>query len=325
MSTDNLGVDLQPIQLVTTESVSIGSPDNRSQLDVLEKEATASQDMTCCDRCKALTHPIYFSSAPIIGTKDRATHLVLIPEAFRISFYISFLVLILIGYIVTKAFGNIDEKDNPVLNTFGTNNLCIYFDVPPFTYFGAFLYIPVLLIILTYETLDMFRVYDSYRDDELLNKCEYSIYCIATGYEIICFCWFLQIFATQPTESLVIHTIPYWMVTFALWTLTFKHALFFIKTKVIEQTWLRIITWIYVMVLLVSVVIRITIGAATMWTHQLWKKEKWKWTNNVADVNGNVLDFLILLVPIFWYFAHIHKIDKIDILINRRRNCTVTG
>ena len=124
--------------------------------------------LTLSQRWKALMHPVYFSSAPLVvranndntKTSDRATYLIMVPEAFRIWFYIAFISLILLGIFVTQTFGDIDYNNNPIINNFGANNLCIFFDVPPFTYFGAFLYLFVLQLILIYEVLDIFRVYD---------------------------------------------------------------------------------------------------------------------------------------------------------------------
>ena len=136
------------------------------------------KNITCCGRMRLICCPVKSFKNKEIEDGDKMLEIVFIPEAFRMWFYLYFILFTLLGAIVTPTFGNLDYNDNPVINRFGTNNACIFFDIPPFSMFGATLWFPAVIILLMYEILDLIRVYDHYIDSDgvVITRCFYIYY-----------------------------------------------------------------------------------------------------------------------------------------------------
>ena len=119
----------------------------------------------------------------------------------RLATWSSFLVIIILGIFVTKAF-----NDNEVLSkteiqkTFGNQNICLYFDYPPIPYFAPFLYNISVLLVAFYATASMFRIWISYTEGKitiwerrLLNCC--------FGFLVFAAMLFSECFAVQPISD----------------------------------------------------------------------------------------------------------------------------
>ena len=109
------------------------------------------------------------------GNDDNQTIILVRPEAFRILFYCGFFIMLGTGVIVS--FLGADQKwnkfkvdDNPIKRRFGANNICIFFDDPPFTYFSASFWVVLLILVLCYQVTDFLRVHDAYMMIKLLQK-----------------------------------------------------------------------------------------------------------------------------------------------------------
>ena len=79
-------------------------------------------------------------------------------EDFRVGFFTSFLLMLLIGYILTKCFVEEDHQAI-ILDVFGSTSVCAYFDFPPSTYVIPFLWIFPLLFAILYDLMSIFRAW----------------------------------------------------------------------------------------------------------------------------------------------------------------------
>merc|ERR1711971_1281259 len=109
------------------------------------------------------------------------------PEALRMFFYIGFFVFATIAIFVTVTWSDIDYDDNIIKQTYGVNQICIFFDYAPFSHFGATLWLPNVFFITAYLVLDLFRIYDA-KNDGQLSVAFYRGYFAVTVFEIFAFC-----------------------------------------------------------------------------------------------------------------------------------------
>ena len=86
------------------------------------------------------------------------THFELYPEAFRMLFCLYTVLFFVVAIIVTRLFAGTDMNDNPVINRFGWNSICVMMDDPPFSLFGSTLWFPAVILLLTFEVTDYIRV-----------------------------------------------------------------------------------------------------------------------------------------------------------------------
>ena len=124
---------------------------------MIQNEIKKIGDKTVLQRLKILLHPfVFFHKDASSGTFS----ITVVPESLRTYFYIEFWLFCFIGMIVSKLFSKtFNDEQNPIKDRFGNNNICIYFDEPPFSYFGAALFIPIILTGVLYLFVDIVRVY----------------------------------------------------------------------------------------------------------------------------------------------------------------------
>ena len=73
--------------------------------------------------------------------------------------FISFAILGIIITFANSSWNGFELLDNPIVNTFGNANLCVFFDDPPFSYIGAALWCPLTCTMSCYLYIDLCRVY----------------------------------------------------------------------------------------------------------------------------------------------------------------------
>lgn len=162
----------------------------------------------CCEKRKLMMYPI-----KLWQKKYRETyvdvHIELVPEAFRMWFYYGFFIYTFLAVFISSNWSDqLDLEDNVFIDLYGGNNICLFYDFPPFSYFGAILWFPQLFNILCYEALDQFRVYEDYLEGKCSRKF-IILYSMATVYECLSWIGFLQITATSPVEVCLSPTIKF--------------------------------------------------------------------------------------------------------------------
>ena len=299
----------------------------KRHVDVQKDKTIDLHNIPLTERFILLFKPIYRIKTIDEKSDDAKTQIIIVPEAFRMLFYAAFMGFLALGYVITSSSGNLDLDSNPIIDRFGTNNMCIYFDEKPFIYISSFLYIFLLMILLAYEATEWYRVFDAWRDDKLIRTCTYVLYCICSTLEIISYIYFVQVFAVRPKDNIFVHTLPYYAFVLALWLMSFKHAVYFYDIRILESRILHFLLCIYIFLMLFTVFGKIVIGGPNLFGAKLWEQDGYEWTPTFSSINGSLHLFLTIPCPVIMYFLIIEKLDKITITINRdriRRN-TVAG
>jgi len=283
------------------------------------KSMLIPKGLSCCQRTKLLLSPIQ-SHKQIVDGDNTKTVIRVSPEAFRMLFYIGFVVFTVMAIFTSSTWADIDFDDNVLLDTFGSTNICIFYDFPPFSYFGSTLWLPNVFLIVAYFVLDLFRIHDAFNDGELS-----SLFCrcyrVVTYFEIFAFCFFLQITATSPTESVIAHTAPFIIVTFAMWTLEFKRLLWFIKTGRVYTyaRWYLYTAWIYVVFMFIVIGGKTMLNVPNMFGAQLWTIDGLEWTGTYGAINDKIFIFLTMVCPVIHYFFVAKDVEVVVMTIDRER------
>ena len=149
------------------------------------------------------------------------------PEVVRLYAYFCFWILIIVGAFLTINFADVNYDDNPLINMFGYNNICILFDSFPATYFLPMLWSINFMLLFSYISLSWYRVYQMYLFDDY-PKANFRTFSIFSIFEYIGLIFFSGVFAANPHhEGMFLHTIPFTFLIFALSLMGVKNYLFY--------------------------------------------------------------------------------------------------
>lgn len=150
----------------------------------------------------------------------------IIPEDLRIFAYMFFWFLVIIGAWLTFNYSNVNFEDNPLIHMYGYNNICILFDSFPATYILPMLWTVNFLLFFLYVTFSWFRIYQMYLFGNY-PKSNFIIFSTSTIIEYIGLVFFSGVFAANPEESMLLHTVPFTFLIFALSLMGIKNYLFY--------------------------------------------------------------------------------------------------
>ena len=256
---------------------------------------------------------------------DAETHFEIYPEAFRMLLYVYIVYFFGLGTITSILFAGIDFDDNPIINRFGENNICIMFDDPPFSLFGSTLWYPATILWLSFELFDYIRVYDHYIDDDEqypITKGFWLYYTTSTVLESLCVIFFPQVFATSPVEHMYLHTWPYMGLMFSLWLLVLKRFLYLKYVNCLRSKW----HYIWVIGCTISTIINYGILIPNLYHARLW--ESYPWTSPLIAINNRLYIILHLFAPMMVYGYLGQELETVTLTLNRsnvkNRKCPET-
>lgn len=301
-----------------------------------EDTSTASQhEQEKEDICKNVVKRLDVLFRPILFVGSRSstsytedtTHLIVRPEAFRMWFYIGFWIYCGIAFLVALIWADIDVNDTPILHRFGANNICIYFDYPPFSHFGATLWVPQVINLLLYNVFDFFRVYDEYqeckvskRTENVITKTFLTIYFVCSCYEAFATIFFLQITATTPFENMYLHSFPFILLIISLWIMSVKHFFYYVKSGFLKKYyhhWFYYLGIVYIAILGITAVIKLCLTGPNLFEAYLWKREGFEWTQPFSAVNDRIYTLAVTVAPILVYFIFAPRLRAVTIKLGR--------
>ena len=144
------------------------------------------------------------------------------PEKLRIVVYLFFIGIVLVGFLVTRAFSEHAIHHNTLKDLWGYNNICVFFDHTPATYILPTLYAINFLFISLYFVSSWLRCRGECQAGNISRK-GFTGYSIVTAYEFLSFCFFATVFAVSPDENLILHSVPFINLIIALSTLAAKN------------------------------------------------------------------------------------------------------
>ena len=277
------------------------------------------KNKTICERITILLKPF------IDYRNDDASgefSITVVPESLRTYFYIEFWIFCFIGIITThsaSSWNGFSRTSNPILDTFGNNNICIYFDNPPFSYFGAALFVPIILTGVLYLFVDLNRVYFSMKNPKYPNITPlfYKLYKYTTIFITFSMAFFIQVFATQPTQNMAIHWIPFGILQWAMWLMGIQHYLYFLKMDIIRRDsknyWCGIV---YLIAMGITVVIKFSMDLANLGGAKLWEpQDQYGWVKDLASINDAAFMFTVTICPFFIYLIFVDNLDHVRFAI----------
>eukprot|EP01084_Bolivina_argentea_P274787 468472_1 len=303
------------------DPVNVKIPDEET-VNLAEQEANEEIHITCIRRLKLLFIPIQYVNTQNDELNGVKTSLFIIPESFRMWFYFGFILFLSLAMIVTTNFSDIDldSDDISIKKRFGAINSCVFFDYPPFTWFGATLWVPQVLNILIYEIFDYYRIYEEYLENNI-SKCFYNFYYICSIYESLTMIFFLQATATDPDENIYFHSLPYVLLLIGLWTLAIKHFIYF-KIKGIFNKYNKCVYYLgicYCVLITLSIVYKLITLSANLFEAYLWTKHGLEWTQHVSQYNEYLFLILAVICPIIIYFIFTKDLGGIQIGLDHKK------
>ena len=79
-------------------------------------------------------------------------------EHLRLYTYVSFVLLVVTGMVLTKAFAHVDMQTTLLVRMYGYNNVCVWFDFPPATYVLPILWVVTLAFFLAFSFASSMRL-----------------------------------------------------------------------------------------------------------------------------------------------------------------------
>jgi len=178
------------------------------------------------------------------------------PELLRIYSYLFFWAIVGVGWYFTKHHSDVDFHDNILIDTFGSNSICILFDHPPGNYILPSLWALNYLLLFSYSLSCWLRVYHE-KALQHIAKNRYNFFTICTLIEILSFTIFSTIFAITPEENVAIHTLPFTFLIIGLSILSGKNYIYYqfvVELTEKEKIQSKIITIIHIIASLFKVI-----------------------------------------------------------------------
>ena len=160
-----------------------------------------------------------------------SSELRLVVEKLRLMGYTGFCVVVLTGILLTRAFSDVVLEKSLLVQVFGYNNICVYFDSPPSTYVLPVLWAFTLVLLLVYISVHWLHMRAEVQAGTLTPGL-YKVLSAAKAFEAVTMISFTTIFAVNPNPdfTLAIHTAPFFLLQIGMVSLAMSNTLHGIKS-----------------------------------------------------------------------------------------------
>ncbi len=143
------------------------------------------------------------------------------PEHFLGASIHSFIAMVITGAVLTFTFSRVDLDQNPIIDYWGYNNVCILFDTPPSTYISPIFWFFVAYLIVRFAVEDTKRLMQMKNLSVSLKRASYgaNVFLVAVA-AIFSLC-----LAIPPEENMVLHTSPFVALMIAFPLIFVMHCL----------------------------------------------------------------------------------------------------
>ena len=235
------------------------------------------------------------------------------PDSFRMCFYVYIALFLAVASFVTLMWGSIDLDDNIMVRRMGYSAFSIMFSDRPFACFASTLWFPATILLLSFEITDYLRVYFRYLENDAkksISKSFMVYYSVSTLIEIFSAVWEAQVFATSPSESIYMHSLPYVLFLFTLCMMIVKRYLYHRKMEMAPRY-----GKIHVMLCLFSTLLSVVLHLPNLFGAKLW--ESHPWTMTLQKINDVLYTLLMNVGPVVVYALIGKKFDTITVTVRR--------
>ena len=127
------------------------------------------------------------------------------PERFLGAAIHSFVAMVLTSAVLTFTFSRLDFDNNPIINYYGYNHLCILFDTAPSTYVTPIFWFFVAYLIVRFAVEDTKRLMQMKHISVNLRRVSYG----ANVFLVAVAATFSLCLAIGPEENMVMHSTPF--------------------------------------------------------------------------------------------------------------------
>ena len=142
---------------------------------------------------------------------EHSLHSVLVIEDFRAGYYLTIILIHVLGIVLTKVFTK-NDYDAIIKSVYGITNNCVYLDFPPSTYILPITWCFAIIFGFLYSATAMLRIRIAHLENKLSHREALLLY-IAYVYVALSIVLFTECFAVQPDPeepvTMVVHTFPY--------------------------------------------------------------------------------------------------------------------
>ena len=143
------------------------------------------------------------------------------PERFLGAAIHSFVVMVFTGAVLTFTFSRLDFENNPIINRYGYNHVCILFDTAPSTYICPIFWFFVAYLIVRFTVEDTKRLMQMRHISANLRRASYA----ANVFLVAVAATFSLCLAIGPEENMVMHTLPFVALMIAFPLMFIMHCL----------------------------------------------------------------------------------------------------
>jgi hypothetical protein len=180
--------------------------------------------------------------------------------------------MMILCIIVTST--SVDVPDpNPLELTFGYTNICLYFDYDPPRIIAAMIYPIVEYSMVLYVATNWYVAKEAFKRR---GEVTYTIFTIATVIEIVLIAWFRLVFVIRAFTNITGHTVPFMGLQITLSMIELQNRIYYDilydpKSFAFypNNSYLRILGWIYTILLICVTIFKIIITSAVLYHHPL--------------------------------------------------------
>lgn len=199
-------------------------------------------------------------------------------EKLRLAGYAGFWVIVITGIAITRLYSGIDLENTLLMEVFGYNNICVYFDYPPATYILPLLWGVTLVCLLGYLVAHWLQM-KAEMQEGLISRRLYRFLSALKLFEGFTMVSFSTIFAVQPeawNHTLYIHTAPFFLLQIGLVSLAMSNTIHGIKSGYWEQlglpSWFAPGAKLYVVLFALVVCFKIPAATNAMMGSPWWEQ-----------------------------------------------------
>ena len=242
---------------------------------------------------------------------EREINLFVVVETFRFIFYLWFLLVMVVGILLTLTLSYVPEYKKIIRKLFGSINVCVFFDYPPATYVLPSLYAVWPVIVFQYAILSIFRAWIS-MEERHITKCSFVLYSVSFIYFWISSAIFSTSVAIQPVlekpETVLLHTLPFTNLVVSLTFLQLAITWFGFKVSwknLKMPRFFETVTVVFMISLSITSIVKITQhinGVSHIQADE--KKSGGKWwlvdDNYAMSIFCQIVDVIWLISVLFW-------------------------
>ncbi len=200
----------------------------------------------------------------------------LVVERLRLMGYGGFWVVVVTGIILTRLFSGQNLETGVLMDVFGYNNICVYFDYAPSTFILPGLWAVTLALLLLYIATHWLQM----RAEMRAGSLSVGLYRTLSGFklfEAIVLALFSTIFAVTPTgwnHTLYIHTAPFFLLQIGMVSLAMSNTLHGIKSGYWDRLelpdWFAKAAIVYCVIFAMIVAFKIPVATNAMTGQRFW-------------------------------------------------------